>query len=176
MSRNGKRARTALTVALVWTAASGTAAAGAGAVLPWGGGRAATAVALQAEAQELAAWEAERDAAYEAAVHRAVSAAEKWRAAAVTASGAEGGRPSASRGRGATADGATVSGSAAGGSAAGGSDRGRGTTDWGAEIEEALDTPQPRPGSTPGTDPEHRQRVEDASTDPVEDLTYDPAP
>jgi len=44
----------------------------------------------------------------------------------------------------------------------------------GARIEDALDTPHPE--STPGTDPEHRQRVEDACTDPVKDLTYEPAP
>ncbi|GAA2255799.1 hypothetical protein GCM10010415_15630 [Streptomyces atrovirens] len=77
MSRNGKRARTALTVAPAWAAAGGTA------------------VALQATAQELAAWEAGQDAAYEAAVRKAVSDAEKWRAAAAaagTVSGAVGRR------------------------------------------------------------------------------------
>lgn len=169
-SRNGKRARTALTVALVWAAAGGTAVAGTGtgAVLPWGGGRVATAVALQAAAQELAAWEARQDAAYEAAVRKAVSDAEEWRAAATaaaataagTVSGA-GGRPPVAQEQEATAD--------------HGSAQARGT-DWGARIEEALETPHPRPESTPGTDPEHQQRVEDAYTDPVKDLTYESAP
>ncbi|MGC0375476.1 hypothetical protein [Streptomyces sp. SAI-229] len=175
MSRNGKRARTALTVALVWSAAGGTAVAGTGtgALPPWGGGRVATAVALQAAAQELAAWEAGQDAAYEAAVRKAVSDAEKWRAAAVTAaagastgSGAVG-RSSVSQGRNQDQGREATAG--------GGSAQGQGT-DWGARIEEALDTPHPRPESTPGTDPEHRQLVEDSYTDPVKDLTYEPAP
>ncbi|MFC8389524.1 hypothetical protein [Streptomyces sp. NPDC057238] len=183
MSRNGKRARTALTVALAWVAAGGTAVAGTGtgtgAVLPWGGGRAATAVALQAAAQELAAWEAGQDAAYEAAVRKAVSDAEKWRAAAATAaagastgSGA-GGQSSAAQAQDQDQDQVQDQGREA--TADHGSGQAQGT-DWGARIKEALETPHPRPESTPGTDPEHQQRVEDAYTDPVKDLTYEPAP
>lgn len=178
MSRNGKRARTALMVALVWAAASGTAVAGTGtgtgAVLPWGGGRMATAVALQAAAQELAAWEAGQDATYEAAVRKAASDAEKWRAAATAAAAA-----GASTGSGAGGQSSVAQGQGQSQGQEATADHGSGQaqgTDWGARIKEALETPHPRPESTPGTDPEHQQRVEDAYTDPVKDLTYEPAP
>ncbi|MFE1589800.1 hypothetical protein ACFW6Q_29450 [Streptomyces sp. NPDC058737] len=168
------RARTALSVAFVWAATSGTAVAATGAALPWDGGRAAAAVAVtrQAAAQELAVWEARREAAYQEAVREAVSRAREWKAAALGAGSATVSEPA--RGQ----DGASA-GVAAGSSTATGSGSGSGPgagSDTAARIQDALDTPHPRPESTPEVDPEHQQAVEDSFTDPVKDLTYSPAP
>lgn len=176
MSRSRMRARTALSVAFVWAATSGTAVAATGAALPWDGGRAAAAVAVtrQAAAQELAVWDAQREAAYQEAVREAVSRAREWKAAALGAGSATVSAPA--RGQDGTSTGAAArDGSAAGGSAATGSGSGSGS-DMAARIRDALDTPHPRPESTPEVDPEHQQAVEDSFTDPVKELTYSPAP
>ncbi|MER6321157.1 hypothetical protein [Streptomyces coelicoflavus] len=171
------RARTALSVALVWAATGGTAVAATGAALPWDGGRAASAVAVarQAAAQELAVWDARRDAAYREAVRQAVSRAAEWKAAALHAGSATDSVPAAARG-GAPAGEAAPDASAAGGSGAGGGSEPAAGSDMAARIEEALDTPHPRPESTPEVDPEFQQAVEDSFTDPVKELTPSPAP
>lgn len=174
MNRSRMRARTALSVACVWAATSGTAVAATGAALPWDGGRTAAAVAVtrQAAAQELAVWDARREAAYQEAVREAVSRAREWKAAALGAGSATVFEPG--RGQdGVSAGAAAHDGSAAGGSTATGSGSG---SDLAARIQDALDTPHPRPESTPEVDPELQQAVEDSFTDPVGEVTYSPAP
>ncbi|MFD1658952.1 hypothetical protein ACFSL4_12220 [Streptomyces caeni] len=156
---SGSGRRTAAALMLVWAATCGTAdAAGSAAAtaVSWDQGKAAVAVAAQARAQELAAWEAQRASAYEVAVRRAVLEAE-LAAARARAERARGGG-SATRGTGSSPAGQGAAGGTAG-------------TDWGATIAKELSTPHPRPESTPQVDPEHQQLVEDSFTRPVAEFT-----
>ncbi|AQS68042.1 hypothetical protein [Streptomyces pactum] len=164
-------------MALVWAGMGGTAAAGTGATLPWDGGRSVTAVAVarQAAAQELAVWDARRAAAYREAVRKAVARAQEWQAAAVRADSGATSAQAEAQGGGAARE-ATPDVPAVGGSTAGGGSAPSAGSGVGARIGEALETPHPRPESEAGTDPEHRQAVEDSFTDPVKELTYSPAP
>ncbi|MFC8240950.1 hypothetical protein [Streptomyces chartreusis] len=157
--------RTALLAALVWAGTCGTAVADSGSVLSWSGQegpRVAVALAAQAEHQELTAWRARQTAAFEVAVRQAVRDAERAVTEARAAAPEEEPAPAGS-------DAAGVPGNA--GSVASGGSSGQ---DWAAEIEEALDTPHPRPESSPEVDAEHQQAVEDSMTEPVAELTYAP--